>query len=431
MGARVRWAVAAGVVISLGAVGASAQDRRVVVGEFDGRGGDEAREGVLEALGEQSGIEVVPDAELEERANALGSSIGSLEVAEDVGAAALIEAEVGRRGRNIRVTITVRDVTSGDATGDFNFQNRRPRRLGRLIARDFWRRLGDAVESTTLVEEEEEEFEEEEEDEEEEDEEDEEEDDEEEEEDGGGAELDTVPLAIWAGLRLFNRNYSYEDDIFDALRSYDLPLGPMIRGRLAWYPGAHFTDGIPAHIGIVGTIDVAVGLVSGTENDQEFSTSSLAWSAGAEFGIPIERHEVALYAGFGQHSFSLEDTNDQGENRPVMPNISYSMVKVGLRGRIAFEFGLYFEPAFNYLILVSASEIGDDMWFPRQGGGGIEGSLRVGFMIAGGFGVQLGFELQRYFFSLSPEPGDPWVAGGALDQYISGLGEVVWRLGDD
>ncbi|MBL9016862.1 MAG: hypothetical protein JNL83_21925, partial [Myxococcales bacterium] len=34
--------------------------------------------------------------------------------------------------------------------------------------------------------------------------------------------------------------------------------------------------------------------------------------------------------------------------------------------------------------------------------------------------VQARLDLRRYFFAMNPEPGDPWIAGGATDQYFGG-----------
>jgi hypothetical protein len=36
--------------------------------------------------------------------------------------------------------------------------------------------------------------------------------------------------------------------------------------------------------------------------------------------------------------------------------------------------------------------------------------------------------MQRYFFSMSPEPGDARIAGGAEDQLLAGTVDITWRL---
>ena len=36
------------------------------------------------------------------------------------------------------------------------------------------------------------------------------------------------------------------------------------------------------------------------------------------------------------------------------------------------------------------------------------------------FEIRLQVDYARYFFSMNPKVGDPYVAGGALDQFING-----------
>jgi hypothetical protein len=44
------------------------------------------------------------------------------------------------------------------------------------------------------------------------------------------------------------------------------------------------------------------------------------------------------------------------------------------------------------------------------------------------FEIRILGTLQRYGFSFNPEPGDPKVAGGATDTYLSGGMLLAWRL---
>ena len=45
-------------------------------------------------------------------------------------------------------------------------------------------------------------------------------------------------------------------------------------------------------------------------------------------------------------------------------------------------------------------------WFPRSSGQGLDVGGYVGWESDLGIGARAGFELQRYFFSMNPEPGD-------------------------
>jgi hypothetical protein len=45
--------------------------------------------------------------------------------------------------------------------------------------------------------------------------------------------------------------------------------------------------------------------------------------------------------------------------------------------------------------------------------------LYVTFVLPAGFETRAGVEYTRFFSTFKPEPGDSYVAGGALDQYLA------------
>jgi hypothetical protein len=77
-------------------------------------------------------------------------------------------------------------------------------------------------------------------------------------------------------------------------------------------------------------------------------------------------------------------------------------------GRFAVVAGL------DYLGVVSAGKIADR--FPRSSVGGVAAELGARVTILRGLEARAGARYTRFFYDLAPEPGDPLVAGGALDQ---------------
>ena len=59
---------------------------------------------------------------------------------------------------------------------------------------------------------------------------------------------------------------------------------------------------------------------------------------------------------------------------------------------------------------------------------GLDANLGLGVELGSSFEIRLMGVLQRYGFSFNPEPGDPRVAGGATDTYLSGGLLLAWRL---
>jgi len=51
----------------------------------------------------------------------------------------------------------------------------------------------------------------------------------------------------------------------------------------------------------------------------------------------------------------------------------------------------------------------------------------VGYELDAGLEIRLGFDVRRYFFSMNPEVGDPFIAGGALDQYLGYTLGIAYR----
>jgi hypothetical protein len=67
-------------------------------------------------------------------------------------------------------------------------------------------------------------------------------------------------------------------------------------------------------------------------------------------------------------------------------------------------------------------------WFPRNQGTGFDLGAGFGWESDLGLGVRIGFDMQRYFFAVRPEPGDELIVGGAADQFMTGTIDVVWRI---
>lgn len=225
------------------------------------------------------------------------------------------------------------------------------------------------------------------------------------------------PLEIAAGVKFFTRKLTYNDDLFGALRPYDLSGAPSIDAQLRWYPAAHFTSGFAAHLGLYGTFNYALALKTVDAMDREFPTSQLSFGGGLRGRIPFGANEVGLFAGYGQHSFKLDGT--EGPSGIDFPSVSYGYLRFGGDGRLSPFDGFHARFGFAWRQMLAAGEIAEADWFPRATMGGLDAHLGVGYEVVSGLEIQLGAELIRYFYTMNPEPGDPRIAGGAVDQFLS------------
>jgi hypothetical protein len=107
--------------------------------------------------------------------------------------------------------------------------------------------------------------------------------------------------------------------------------------------------------------------------------------------------------------------------------VAYTYVRAGVTGHVPLAGPLSLATGVGYRHMLGLGEIGDDAFFPRASAAAVDGYARVE-MSFGRLSAHVGVDVERYFYALKPEPGDPLVAGGALDQFIGaniGLGYAL------
>lgn len=234
------------------------------------------------------------------------------------------------------------------------------------------------------------------------------------------------PLEVIVGARAISRDYRYSDDLFGSLRSYQLGVAPAAFIALRWYPVAHASDGPLSHVGLVGGYEQGFALKSQVEGGEELSTTMRQWYAGLRYRVPVDRHEVGVEASYGRHTFTIEDD----PAAPLIPDVQYRFIRLGLDGRVRVA-QVLIGAQLGYRILTGSGQLESAAWFPRASGGGLDAGFMAGYELTRGIALVAGFDFRRYFFSLEPQPGDPWIAGGAVDEYLSGWGGFAFRIPGD
>ncbi|HEY8429802.1 MAG TPA: hypothetical protein VIL20_15565, partial [Sandaracinaceae bacterium] len=117
-----------------------------------------------------------------------------------------------------------------------------------------------------------------------------------------------------------------------------------------------------------------------------------------------------------------------GETQPPpdVPNLEIHAFRAGGGLRWDVGAGLFFFGSGAYLAPLALGEIASEAWFPRATAGGVEAELGLGVRVDD---VELRgfFAMRRFFYDMRSEPGDDRVAGGAVDEYLSGVLELTWR----
>ncbi|MBN9685223.1 MULTISPECIES: hypothetical protein [unclassified Corallococcus] len=243
------------------------------------------------------------------------------------------------------------------------------------------------------------------------------------------AQVASAPVVEGAlGVKLFGRSLRYKDDVFGVLRPYTLgpdvggfalPGAPQVAGDVTVYPLAAFQKGALARLGIMGSIDQSFGLKStGSSGEVSYPTTAREWQAGLRYVIPFgaaKQHGFEITGAYGMNTFRIDAVD--GERPLDLPNVEYKTAGLGLGVRAALSEKLDFNFRLGYQHPLDSGELSSDAWFPRMSAGAVTGSATVAYRLNRILDVRLKADLRRYFFKFNPEPGDPYVAGGAVDQY--------------
>lgn len=248
------------------------------------------------------------------------------------------------------------------------------------------------------------------------------------------------PLSVAFGGLAFSRELSYHQDVNENLRAYKLDAAPAGFVALGWYPGAHFTSGPAANIGIVAEAEQSVGASSALGASQvKYSTSMLAFSAGLRERLPIGAHELGLSARFGRHSFAVKGDVDPAAlsaagtpvQRDLVPDVAYTYLQPGLDTR--FRFGAFgVGVGVGYRLVLGAGAIQEPEWFPKAKVSALDASAFVSYDVVTSLGVILGVDVRRYGYSMHSAVSDLAqgrdVAGGAIDQYLAAFLGLEYRV---
>ncbi|MGK3996691.1 hypothetical protein [Sorangium sp. So ce1024] len=232
-------------------------------------------------------------------------------------------------------------------------------------------------------------------------------------------EVDGHPPAV--GTELFNagvdleiagRALSYSDLLSENVRTYDaLAPMPSLRGEV--YPLARSALPVLRDLGVTLSYARAVGLDSKGEGGARISTSWSRLHAGLKGRFrPAGQAGPVLFAtgGLSWIDFDVASTGDPSRDAA---SVSYVSLRLGLDGRVPLG-PVAIEAGAGYLAPLSMGALAS--YFRDPSAGGVDLRLAVAVPFAPGLEARAGASYTRFFYDFDSEPGDPYVAGGALDQ---------------
>ncbi|MEZ4328065.1 MAG: hypothetical protein R3B40_22780 [Polyangiales bacterium] len=237
----------------------------------------------------------------------------------------------------------------------------------------------------------------------------------------GDPRVDAADYYVSVGLAM--RRLRFTDDLFDALGAYDLGVAAAVGAGGTYYPLRGLVASRLAHLGVEWTLSRA--LVDDTRNqaDTHFATSAWSWHAGLRYEAPVGARVLAFGGvGVGRERFRIEPAGPTRPNGPVesgVPSVRYTFLRLsaGLRVRVVGGLSVGAHAAWRPAIDLGA--LGDDDWFPRARGNGLEVGGLVGYRVHPIVELRVLVEHRRYVADLRPQPGDPRVAGGSVDTFLN------------
>jgi hypothetical protein len=247
-----------------------------------------------------------------------------------------------------------------------------------------------------------------------------------------GAEGAVVGLELDLGTRGVSRTFDFYQPLSDfkpvpAPGSYSLGGAPVPFVHLGLYPVAFADRGFLANIGLIGSYEQLIGTTTTIKNDMapagtpamSSKSSGHEFEGGVRVRIPLGDGEIGVSGAYGQHSFHVTSADVAPGPGAIVPNVDYTFMRAGLDGRLrlgAISLGAHVGTRF-----VPKTGPLATLWFNSTKTTSVEAGVSVAYALTPTFSVVGGADFLRYAFDFNPVQKDnPVIAGGAVDQYISG-----------
>lgn len=222
---------------------------------------------------------------------------------------------------------------------------------------------------------------------------------------------DAPGAATWslaAGPELIGRSFSYRDDVFAELREYSLRGAFAVSMQADYYPLSQF--------GVAAAVSLSPSFTTDGPFEEEYQSRTSGLRAGARYRRPLASGLITAALDYGQRSFSVGSSGESMSSG--IPDVDYKFVRLATGASWPLTERFAVQGSLGYRLLLATGQIESEEYFPRSSAHGMDAELSLSAKVSGGFTVLVGTALERYGFALKPEPGDPNVAGGAVDQYL-------------
>jgi hypothetical protein len=234
-----------------------------------------------------------------------------------------------------------------------------------------------------------------------------------------GANAGSQPLAVLgASAGYLHRALAYSDDLYHRLRA-PTTNGWVYRLDAAFYP---FARPLKEKFSLIASYEGALaGTVQDSRADRTFGVKFSDLEGGMRFRQPLGEHELGIQATVGQLTAGL----DESSGVSGVPEISYLALSPAVDLTLNFDpvslrAGVAYQRSMGGFGEMSTAE-----WFPHMEGYGFEGQLGMDYRFSPNVTFRASGVLRRFVLDMNSRPedaigGHAEVAGGAVDQYLSG-----------
>jgi hypothetical protein len=161
-----------------------------------------------------------------------------------------------------------------------------------------------------------------------------------------------------------------------------------------------------------------------------FTTIVHDYAGGVRFRIPFGAHELTPSVTGGEHAYVFRSGGGGDRSLLDLPDTIYRYARFGLEGRLALPAGFSVLVAGGYRLVLNGGGQIHDTFFPRSTVAGADVHGYIAWRALPFMDVRLGAEYTRYWYDMHAQAGDKLIAGGALDQYLSGTLGAAFVWGD-
>jgi hypothetical protein len=222
------------------------------------------------------------------------------------------------------------------------------------------------------------------------------------------------------------RRLQYHQPITSNLPSYSVGAVPWLGFRAELHPFTRLQTPVLRGLGAFGDFGHSLyqqSVVAG--GGPRVSADWMTYDVGLHERVRIGRSRFAPLVGvvlaYGRNVY---DFTDAGQIISETPSVDYRYLRPALDARFAFG-PVVLSVDTGYRAILAAGYVGDR--FPRASIGGLDVGAGIAVRLPRDLELRLTGQYQRYFYDFHAQPGDAYVAGGAVDEFA--IGELALAYG--